>query len=257
MRYFEVQRMTSTTSHSVVASLKAIFARHGIPAVFVSDNGPQFSSKEMKDFATTYGFQHVTSSPHYPQSNGLAERTVKTVKSLLENAADPNLALLSYRATPLPWCHLSPAELLMGRKIHTDVPQVKEHFIPNWTYIEDFKLQDAEYKERQKHHYDRRRRARSLPSLPDDSPVWVTTGGHYVPGAVSHPANTPRLYIINTPAGQMRRTRSDLRIRADHDEADQTTADTLDDEPGRTGIVTRSRSGVPSKQPDRLTYYRM
>jgi len=55
--------------------LKAIFARHGIPAAFVNDSGP---SQEMKRIAECYGFNCVTRSPPYPQSNGLAERTVKT-----------------------------------------------------------------------------------------------------------------------------------------------------------------------------------
>ena len=46
----------------------------------------------------------------------LAERSVRTVKQLLEDSPDPYQALLSYRTTP---SHpvLSPAELLMGRKI--------------------------------------------------------------------------------------------------------------------------------------------
>ena len=102
-RYIEVQTLTTTTSASVIRALKAIFSRHGIPTVLMSDNGPQYSSKEMKDFAEKYNFQHITSSPHYPQSNGLAERMVKTAKSLLEKSEDPYVALLSYRATPLPW----------------------------------------------------------------------------------------------------------------------------------------------------------
>ena len=68
----------------------------------VTDNGPQFDSQEMKDFAQTYEFQHTTTSPYYPQANGLAERMVKTVKKLLEYIVDPCKALLSYRATPSP-----------------------------------------------------------------------------------------------------------------------------------------------------------
>ena len=59
----------------------------------MSDNGPQFDSKEMEQFAKSYCFQHITSSPHYHQSNGLAERMVKTVKSLLRFVY---LALLCY-----------------------------------------------------------------------------------------------------------------------------------------------------------------
>ena len=82
------------------------------------------------EFATTYGFNHITSSPYYPQSDGLAERTVRMVKRLFSNSPDPFLALLSYRATPLPWCGLSPAELLMGHVIRKDVPQTTSKFYP-------------------------------------------------------------------------------------------------------------------------------
>ena len=143
----EVQKLSSTTytSSSVITHLKSIFVRFGIPVEMVSDNGPQFSSQEM-NFSENYGFRHITTSPHYPQANGLAERTVKTVKNLLENASDPYKALLSYRATPLPWCALSPAELLMGRRIRTDIPQMMESFVPKWSHIANFRSLDEKYK---------------------------------------------------------------------------------------------------------------
>ena len=49
------------------------------------------------------------------------------------------MALLSYRATPLPWCNLSPAELLMGRHIQTPLPQIGEQLIPKWPYLSEFR----------------------------------------------------------------------------------------------------------------------
>ena len=68
--YPEVVKVTSTTSVSIISVLKSIFARHGIPEIVRSDNGPQYSSAEFMSFASSYGFQHITSSPKFPQSNG-------------------------------------------------------------------------------------------------------------------------------------------------------------------------------------------
>ena len=50
-RFVEVQKLNSTTTASVIAFLKPTFARYGIPATLISDNGPQFSSAEIKEFA--------------------------------------------------------------------------------------------------------------------------------------------------------------------------------------------------------------
>ena len=73
---------------------------------------------------------------HIIQSSGQAERAVRTVKQLLEHSADPYMALLSYRATPLLFCELSPAELLMGCHIRTDIPQATDLFVPEWSYLD-------------------------------------------------------------------------------------------------------------------------
>jgi hypothetical protein len=63
----------------------------------MSDNGPQFPSFEK--FATKCEFEHVSSSPEYPRSNGMAESVVKIVKKFSENSLH-YLALLAHRATP-------------------------------------------------------------------------------------------------------------------------------------------------------------
>ena len=97
----------------------------------MTDTGPQYSSNEFKTFAESYKFSYTTSSPYYPRGNGEAERAVRTLKTLWKDVKDPYLALLSYRATPLPWCNLSPVQLLMGRRIRTVVPEADEVLIPN------------------------------------------------------------------------------------------------------------------------------
>ena len=72
-RFPIIRRLTSTTSSAVINNLKSTFAEHGILLQLVTDNGPQYSSAKFDDFMTTYGEEHITSSPMYPQSNGSAE----------------------------------------------------------------------------------------------------------------------------------------------------------------------------------------
>ena len=93
-RYIEVAKLRSTSVDEVILHTKSIFARHGIPEQVLSDNGPQYSSEAYTQFAQLYGFEHVTSSPYFPQSNGETERAVQTIKNLM------NLAILAYRTTP-------------------------------------------------------------------------------------------------------------------------------------------------------------
>ena len=160
--YIDIQKLSSINSKSVILALKAIFSRHGVLVTLVSDNGPQYASREMQEFAESYGFKLTTSSPHFPQSNGMAERSVKTVKSLLDKASDLYMTVLSYRATPLPWCNLSQAKLLMGRRQKTDIPQPKTAFIPEWSHLRGFREKDKEWKEKQKSAYDKRHRVKNL-----------------------------------------------------------------------------------------------
>ena len=72
-RYIEIVKLSTTTALGVISAMKPIFARHGIPNVIISDNGPQYASQELRDFAAAYNFQHFTSSPYHPEGNREAE----------------------------------------------------------------------------------------------------------------------------------------------------------------------------------------
>ena len=124
--FIEVTRMTTTTSRSIIKAMKEVFARFGIPDVVVTDNGPQFSSAEFSVFARMWNFDHVTSSPHHPQSNGKAENAVKTVKRLFKKCKDSGqsefLALLDWRNTPTEGVGTSPTQRPMVRRCRTLLP---------------------------------------------------------------------------------------------------------------------------------------
>ncbi len=81
-RWIEVRYLHKTTATSVINFMKATFARFRIPEVVVTDNGPQFLVG-FNQFASEYNLKHITSSPHYPQSNRQAEKAVHISKMIL------------------------------------------------------------------------------------------------------------------------------------------------------------------------------
>ena len=120
----------SAHSRKIIVTLGQMFSKFGIPDTFMSDNGPHFSSVEFRSFAGKWNFNHITSSPTYPKSNGLIECQVKAVKSILHKSksagSDFHLALLAWRSTPVSYNLASPAQLPMGRKVKSLVPTQPE-----------------------------------------------------------------------------------------------------------------------------------
>ena len=124
-KYLIVRKIPSSTSSAVIKELGMIFSEFGNLLVFRSDNGPCYSSQEFKFFMQNWLVEHRTSSPHYPQSNGLAESMVKVSKNLIEKAIKQDLPwnrlLLDYRCTPISSEIPSPAEILFGRKFRSSI----------------------------------------------------------------------------------------------------------------------------------------
>lgn len=117
----------------------------------MSDNGLPFNSLAFKNFAKEYGFEHVTSSPGFPQSNGKAENAVKTAKSLIrkatESSSDPYLALLDWRNTPTEGLENSPAQRLFSRRTRTLLPTTSSLLKPEVSKDTMEKLQQRKAKQ--------------------------------------------------------------------------------------------------------------
>ncbi|XP_015758757.1 PREDICTED: uncharacterized protein K02A2.6-like [Acropora digitifera] len=121
--YIEIACVQSWTTRSIIKELKAVFARFGIPDTLVTDNEPQFASAEFAVFARAWEFDHVTSSPKYPQFNGKAENAVKTAKSIFKKCKESGrsefLALLDWHNTPTEGIGNGPAQGIMERHCKT------------------------------------------------------------------------------------------------------------------------------------------
>jgi len=164
--FIEVERVTNLTTQGVTKVLKEMFARYGVPDQVMSDNGPQFSSANFRSFATEWRFNHVTSSPHYPQSNGKVENAVKTVKRLFNKCRDAGTseyqALLDWRNTPTEGMGTSPAQRFLGRRCRTLLPTCTILLKPHFSVQKDIQNQ-KQLKQRQKRYYDRH--VKDLPAL--------------------------------------------------------------------------------------------
>ncbi|XP_034092513.1 uncharacterized protein K02A2.6-like [Gymnodraco acuticeps] len=92
----------------------------------LTQKGKPYSSQEFQRFSRPWEFEHKTSSPGYPQSNGKAESAVKTAKRLMLKAKaagqEPYLAMLDHRNTPTQGLTTSPAQGLLSRRTRTLLP---------------------------------------------------------------------------------------------------------------------------------------
>ena len=243
-KFIETSMMANKTAPTVIIHLKSIFARHGIPEQLISDNMP-FNSTEFKKFAKDWGFQTITSSPRYPQSNGMSEKAVQTVKRILKKAKDPYIALLEYRNTPVTGMTYSPSQLLMNRTIRTKLPTAREELHPKLPV--NVREQLEKRQKQQAFFYNKN--AKPLPSLHVNEGVRLrdTDKKQWIPAKVTAEAETPRSYIVTTESGrQYRRNRRFLLKTSEppEDTQDVDIPDTLTAGGTKPPEVRRSKRNV-------------
>ncbi|PAA49096.1 hypothetical protein BOX15_Mlig004385g37, partial [Macrostomum lignano] len=123
----EIAAMETVTSANIIKTLRKLFGRWGVPKMLISDNGPQFVSDEFEEFLRAEGIKHSRVSRYYPQGNGGVERFNRSLKEGLaanlragakfEDAID--LVLKTYRTSQHALTGLTPAELMIGRKLRS------------------------------------------------------------------------------------------------------------------------------------------
>ncbi len=201
--WFELDHLPDMRSVTVIAKLKRHFAVHGTPQTLLTDNARQFVCSDFSDFARAWDFEHIRSSPRYPQSNGLAERAVRSAKHLLEKCyrerSDIQAALLhlhNLSRADLP----SPAQLLFSRRTRTFLPELKDRLKPSVCH--DVKAVLTRRRKDSKAYYDRK--AHTLTPLQQGQTVRMQTArGFEKLAVVQGLASQPNSYVVTS---QGRRT---------------------------------------------------
>lgn len=210
--FFDFKKLHSATSTETIIHLREWFAVHGIPEIFESDGGTNYSSKKFSDFAREWKFEHRMSSPHYPRSNGFAERNVQTAKNLLKKCSmdgtDVQMALLMLRNTDRNEVLKSASRRLFSRYTRNTLPTDRKLLHPK--VVSDVTEELTNLRKNQKKYFDKV--SKPAESLEVGNKVRMKVGHrNWIGAQVVKETAYPRSVIVKTENGaEYRRNQNHL-----------------------------------------------
>ena len=252
--FFEVDRLHSTTSKSIIKKLQAQFARHGIPEEVITDNNPNLVSDEFSKFASEWKFNHISISPGHSRSNGKVESAVSIIKTMMKKVerSGTNIyqAILEWRNTPTVHMSCSPVQRLFSRRTKTLLPMNPKLLLPEVQL--DVTKNIERKRQLAKHYHDKS--ARSLPEIEIGQPVFVqpiagNSNTDWVP-AICEKKLSDRSYIIKSNGKTYRRNRIHLKPRlTDHDYSKDTRVDIPEEISPTLNTSVNDQASVRSTSP--------
>lgn len=264
-RFPIIRLLCDISANTVCNHMTSIFAEYGLPTTIIADCGTQFMSEAFTQKCKNTGIKLLVSSPYHHQANGVAERAVGTVKSIikkaLEESKNPYAAIWNYRTTPLDHNLPSPYEILFGRKPRLLLPQAHSILRPKHTDYDQHLRVNEQRQDNQAHYYNMKTGYDMRP-MRDNEPAysWNTLRNTWEPVTVVNrpdPDGQPRTYNINNGDKILQRTREHLKPRAT--QSDEEPLHVVQPEsPERNQAITTNtqhttRSGRIIKPPERLT----
>ncbi len=196
-----LHKCATPTTASALAAVKSVFLQTGLPRVFLSDGGSAFVSQEFQTFLRECNVQHRVSTPQYAQSNGAAERAVRTFKTLRAKCTTPFelfQAVLELQNTTRAPGSVSPSEVFFGRTQRTwSQPRPRATHV-SWPH----RFEQLCAGQRKMVTGARRDPTCSSALLPGSTAILRDFFGTSVPVTVLGFGDAPRSYRIRLPTGR-------------------------------------------------------
>ena len=88
-KWVEAKPLDDTRAKTIIRWLQRdVFSRFGEPKMLTTDGGTQFDSREFKEFCENRQIEHHITSPYHHQGNGLAERAIRTLETMMRTACN-------------------------------------------------------------------------------------------------------------------------------------------------------------------------
>ena len=233
----DVTELTNTSSTYIIKAMRKFFNTYGNPSKIHIDNGTNLVSEETTAFLKSRKIPVPRPScPYYPQSNGLAESSVKQVKHLLKKyqcqweTFEDNL--LEWKDTPND-SGKTPFEMFLARRARTSLP-----ILPGKTEFDvEGAVAGAEKKKeiRKKQYSKRNESKRDMPNLDPGQRVHIqrpTGHGHRQwdsQGQVIRVEDEGRKYLVKYDNGSQKYVNR-IRLKKEYAESDNTESDSESDE---------------------------
>ena len=122
-----------------------------MPAVITTDQGLQFTSSMWSSSMEALGIRHITTSPYYPQSDGMVERFHRHLKDALQAkgasvtwSKELPMVMLALRCAPLEDNNISPSEMVYGSVLSLPSPFLDARQPPADDFLHQLRMTSAD-----------------------------------------------------------------------------------------------------------------
>ena len=148
---FAIKDQEATTISNILVN--EVVSLFGVPRMLHSDKGSNFESKVFSEMCKILNIDKTRATTRRPQSDGMVERNIKTIKSMLTafvNKSQKNwdkylpLLMMAYRSSVHESTGMSPCSMMLGREITLPVDILygtpeKDNEVPSSQYVQDLK----------------------------------------------------------------------------------------------------------------------